>query len=99
DVWLRRAESAVSYAEVQYRGAVASNQRSAGAFSTIDVERRRLRLDVSRLEFERGQALIHAAPERQLAWELSLINSELQRQREEMLQTTPAAQAYPTWWR
>jgi hypothetical protein len=97
EVWLNRAESAVSYADLQWRGAVAANQRTAGVFSPIDVERRRLRLERSRLELERGQALTHAAPDRQLAWELSLMNNELQRLREEILQTVPATPIYPTW--
>ena len=56
DVWLRRAAAALGYADVQWRGAVAANRRLAGTFSPIDVERRRLRLEVDKLEFERGQA-------------------------------------------
>jgi hypothetical protein len=99
EVWLRRAESAVSYADLQWRSAVAANQRSAGVFSPIDVERRRLRLEVSRLELERGQALTHAAPDQQLVWEISLMNNELQRLKEEVLQPVTATPAYPTWWR
>src|SRR5258706_16232153 len=79
EVWLRRAEAGVSYADVQWRGAVAVNQRTSGVFSPIDVERRRLRLEMSRLELERGQALTHAGADQQLAWELSLMNNELQR--------------------
>ena len=99
EAWLSRAESAVSYADLQWRGAVAANQRAAGVFSPIDVERRRLRLEMSRLELERGQALTHSAPDQQLAWELSLMNNELQRLKEEVLQTVPATPIYPIWWR
>ncbi len=97
-VWLRRAESAVSYAEVQWRGAVAANQRASGAFSSIDVERRRLRLAMSKLQLERGKTLLHAEPQRQVAWELSVVSDELQRLREELLQTAPSAPVYHVWW-
>jgi hypothetical protein len=99
EVWLRRAESAMRYAKVQWSGAVAANQRAAAVISPIDVERRRLRLEVSRLELERGQALTLAAPDQQLAWELSVMNNELQRLKEEVLQTVPTTPLYPTWWR
>jgi hypothetical protein len=44
------------------------------------------------------QALTHAAPDQQLAWELNLMNNELQRLKEEVLQTVPATPIYPTWW-
>jgi hypothetical protein len=54
---------------------------------------------MSRLELERGQALTHAAPDQQLAWELSVMNNELQQLKEEVLQTVPTTPIYPTWWR
>jgi hypothetical protein len=99
EVWLRRAAAALAYADVQWRGAVAANQRMAGTFSPIDVERRRLRLEVDLLEFERGQALAQGSAEQKLAWELSLMSNEMQRLKEEVRQTVPTTPLYPSWWR
>jgi hypothetical protein len=99
EVWLRRAAAALAYADVQWRGAVAANQRMAGTFSSIDVERRRLRLEVDKLEFERGQALVQGSGEQKLAWELSLMSNEMQRLKEEVRQSVPTTPLYPSWWR
>jgi hypothetical protein len=99
EVWLRRAAAALAYADVQWRAAVAANQRMAGTVSPIDVERRRLRLEVDRLELERGQALAQGSAEQKLAWELSVMSNEMQRLKEEVRQTVPATPLYPSWWR
>ena len=99
EVWLRRAAAALAYADIQWRGAVAANQRMAGTFSPIDVERRRLRLEVDKLEFERGRALAQGSAEQKLAWELSLMSNEMQRLKEEVRQTVPTTPLYPSWWR
>ena len=99
DIWLRRADAAVGYAEVQWQGAVAANARVAGVISPTDVERRRLRLELNRLALERGEALIHGTPEQKLAWQLSFINNELQQLKDDVRQTVPTAPIYPTWYR
>ena len=99
DVWLRRADADVGYSAVQWRGAVAANRRVAGVISPTDVERRRLRLEMNRLELQRGQALVHAAADRKLAWQLSLINNEMQQLKDEVRQTVPTAPLYPSWLR
>ena len=38
DVWLRRAESAASSAEVQWRGAVSANKRTTGTYGSLDLQ-------------------------------------------------------------
>ena len=98
DVWLRRASAAVAFAQVQSRAAVGANQRMAGTFSPIDVERRRLQLEVSQLELERGQAVAQGSAEQKLAWELSLMSNEIQTLKEEVRQTVPSTPLYPSWW-
>ena len=99
DIWLRRADAAVGYAEVQWQGAVAANARVAGVISPTDVERRRLRLELNRLELERGEALVHGTAEQKLAWQLSLINNELRQLKDDVRQTVPTAPIYPSWYR
>ena len=98
DAWLRRAEAAVAYSEINWRGAVAANARVAGVINPTDVERRRLRLELNRLELERGEALVHATAEQKLTWQLSLITNELQQLKDEVRQTVPTAPIYPTWY-
>lgn len=94
-VWLRRAESESKRAESYWKKAVAVNVRSAKSFETLDIERFRLRAEVARLEFERGQALVQATHEAQLQWEVDLLNNEVQRVKEEATRVTPFIRVYP----
>ncbi len=96
DVWLRRAEAALKYAQTQYSGATAANARRPETINPIDVQRKRLRVEVAQLELERGQAA-EGSPDREQAWRLSVIMTELQTLKEEVRETVPSSPIYPLW--
>lgn len=97
--WLRRAESLVGSAELQWKNALATNRRTPGTVDSIDVERLRLRAEVARLNLERGQLLVDASTEAQLQWQVDLLDNEVQRLNEEVLRKPPPSQGYyPLWW-
>ena len=72
---------------------MAANQRAPGSFEALDIERFRLRAEVTRLQLERGQLLAHASREAQLAWQLELVNNEVQKLKEES-RTAPFSYAW-----
>ena len=82
-VWLSRADSIWKNADTIWKNAVTVNQRSPGTFEALDIERFRLRAEVTRLQLERGQLLASAPRESQLLWQLDLVNGEVQRLKEE----------------
>jgi len=96
--WLHRAESLARSAELQWRNALAANQRTPGTIDATDVERFRLRFEVASLEYQRGQALIGRPREVQLQWQISLLEDQLQRLNREVLRKPPATRYYPLWW-
>jgi hypothetical protein len=97
-VWLRRAETVHKTAETNWKNAVAANQRASGTVEAVDVERFRLRAEVTRLQAARGQKLAQAPREAQLQWEVDLLNYEMQRLREETTRLAPYSRSYPVWW-
>ncbi len=94
--WLRRAELAWQTAETGYKNGMLVNQRTPGTFTTLDIDRYRLRAEIARLQYERGLALVDAPRESQLQWEVELLNGEIQRLKE---QTTrmPALSRFYAW--
>jgi uncharacterized protein YPO0396 len=96
-VWLRRAESIWKNADTIWKNAVTIKQRSTGTFETLDIERFRLRAEVTRLQLERGQLLVRGPRESQLQWQLDLVNNEVQRLKEES-RTAPFARFWRVWW-
>jgi len=96
-VWLRRAESIWKNADTIWKNAVTIKQRSTGTFETLDIERFRLRAEVTRLQLERGQLLVRGPRESQLQWQLDLVNNEVQRLTEES-RTAPFARFWRVWW-
>jgi hypothetical protein len=93
-VWLRRAEAAWKSGETAWKNAVAANQRSPRTFGALDVERLRLRAEVTRLQWERGQQLAAAPRESQLQWQVDVLNYELERQKEEGPRVAPFIRYY-----
>jgi hypothetical protein len=96
-VWLRRAESSVRSARQRWRDAVAANQRVQDTIPAIDVERFRLRAEVARLQFDRGRKLAAASRDAQLAWQVELLNDELELLKEETTRIAPFVRYYPIW--
>jgi hypothetical protein len=95
-VWLRRAETIWKNADTIWKNSVAVNQRSSGAFEALDIERFRLRAEVTRLQLERGQLLAHAPREAQVQWQFDLVNNEIQRLKEES-RVAPFARYWKLW--
>ena len=97
--WLSRAESLARSAELQWKNALAANQRARGTVDATDVERLRLRSEVARLNLERGQLLVDASPEAQMQWQINVLDNEVQRLNEEVLRKPPPSRGYhPLWW-
>lgn len=98
-VWLRRAEAAWKTADATWKNSTAVNQRSPGTFEALDIERFRLRAEVTRLQLERGRQFAGASREVQLQWQLDVLNYEIERQKEENSRIAPFVRYYPNWWR
>jgi hypothetical protein len=96
-VWLQRAEADWKGAETAWKAATAANETVPGTFETIDIDRFRLRAEVARLQFDRGQALAGAGHDVQMKWEIDLLNNQVQRLKEESRQSTLSIGVYPFW--
>jgi hypothetical protein len=96
-VWLRRAEAERKSAETSWQSASAANQRVPGTIGALDIERLRLRAEVARLQLERGRTLVDAGREAQLAWQVDLLDNQVQRLKEEAGRATSFVGFYPVW--
>jgi hypothetical protein len=102
--WLERAQADYREAQSRWQSAVAVNSQTAGTFKPQDIERFRLRSDVYRLQVARGQSLVKAPREQQLAWRVELLDNELKRVKEDALLIAPIVPRsynyyyYPIWW-
>ena len=96
-VWLRRADTIRKNADTIWKNAATINRQSPGTFETLDVERFRLRAEVTRLQVERGLLLAHAPREAQLQWQIELVNNEVQRLKEES-RSAPFSRFWKVWW-
>jgi hypothetical protein len=103
-VWLRRARADFAKTETRWRKAVAVNRQAPKTFDSRDVERYRLRAEVDRLQYQRGQQLAAAPREAQLEWRVELLTNELDRVKEDAIRASPPARtrsyyyAFPVWW-
>jgi hypothetical protein len=95
--WIERADAERRSAETTWKNAVAANQSVPDTVAAADVERFRLRVQVAKLQLERGQSLVNAGREAQLQWQSELLDNQVQRLKEENRQPTPYV-AYPDWW-
>ncbi len=71
--WLKRAEVEQKVTETTWKNATAVNDRAPGTYDPLDIERFRLRAEVAKLQFERGQKLVDAGRETQLQWEIDML--------------------------
>lgn len=95
--WLRRIESSVRAAEASYNSARVANQRSPGTVDAMDVERMRLRMEIARLQLERGKLLAGSNVEQQLRWQVQVLNDEVAHLKVQTSRITPQTRLYP--WR
>jgi hypothetical protein len=96
-VWLQRAEAEQRTAETTWKIATAVNGRLPGTFDVLDVERYRLRAEVAKLQLERGQALVDSGLEAKLQWKIDMLDSQVQRLKEESRQPASYLPIYPFW--
>jgi hypothetical protein len=96
-IWLRRAESSFQSATTRWKNAVAANRRVPDTIPVLDVDRFRLRAEVARLQWQRGQKLAKAPREQQLAWQVDLLNDEMELLKEETSRVAPFVRYYPIW--
>lgn len=96
-VWLRRAESAFQSATTRWKNAVAANRRVPDTIPALDVDRFRLRAEVAELQWQRGKKLAGAPREQQLAWQVDLLNDEMELLKEETTRVAPFVRYYPIW--
>jgi hypothetical protein len=96
-VWLQRAEAEQKSAETTWNNAKAVNGRAPRTFDPLDIERFRLRAEVAKLQFERGQSLVDSGREAQLKWEIDLLDNQVQRLKEKSRSATPTIR-FPSWW-
>jgi hypothetical protein len=97
--WLERAATEQRAAEALWTIATTANSHLPGTFDALDVERYRLRAEVARLQFERGQALIAAAADAQMQWKIEMLDNQVQRLKEEARLRPAVFRAYPYWLR
>jgi hypothetical protein len=98
-VWLRSAEKKAAAAKTAWESAVAANKRTKGTVEATDVDRLRLRSQVLRLNFERGQSLANEPREAQLEWRVSSLGDEVERLSEVVLRNAPSRSGnQPVWY-
>jgi hypothetical protein len=81
--WLRRAQSALRGAEVNLKNANNVNQQAPGTFHPLDIDRLRLRVEIAKMQLERGKSLANASPDAKLQWQVDMLNDEVARLREQ----------------
>jgi hypothetical protein len=104
-VWLRRAQSELQSATTRWKYALAANERLKSSksgknlFDASDIERFRLRAEVGRLQYLRGNQLVGAPRAAQLEWQVELLNNEVDRlKEEEAVRVAPSIRYYPIYW-
>lgn len=95
--WVRRVESNLKTAEASYSSAQTANQRQPGTVDTLDLERLRLRVEISKLQLERGRTLASAPLDQKLEWQVQVLNDEVARLKEQTSRIAPQTRVYP--WR
>jgi hypothetical protein len=96
--WLERAAAEQRTAEASWTVAQAVNRLAPGTFGPREVECYRLRAEVAKLQYERGQALVGADLEAQSQWKMDLLDNQVQRLNEETRRSATNIRTYPYWW-
>lgn len=96
-IWLHRAQSVYRSAHNRWQTALAANRQVKDTIPALDVDRFRLRTEVARLQLERGRRLVGAPREAQLAWQVEMLNNEIELLKEETSRVAPFVRYYPIW--
>jgi len=94
---LRAAEAGAQSADKNWQSAVAANKVVPTTIDSVDVERLRLRAEVYRLNVERGRQIMNASRDVQLAWQVSVLDNEVDRLNEAIFRMSRPQAAYPLW--
>jgi hypothetical protein len=95
--WVRRVESNMKTAEASLASARTANQRQPGTVDPLDVQRLELRVEIAKLQLDRGKLLANAALDQKLEWQVQVLNDEVARLKEQTSRIAPQTRVYP--WR
>src|SRR4029079_4507628 len=90
--WVRRVESSLKTAEASLASARTANQRQTGTVDPLDVQRLELRVEISKLQRDRGKLLANAPLDQKLEWQVQVLNDEVARPKK---QKSPIAPTKP----
>ncbi len=82
ETWIQRADLAVRLAEANLKKAKDVDQLVPGTVQPLDFQRLRLRVDIARLQLERGRSLAKSPVEARLQWQIEMLNDGLTRLKE-----------------
>jgi hypothetical protein len=95
--WVRRVESNMKTAEASLASARTANQRQPGTVDPLDVQRLELRVEIAKLQLDRGKLLANAPLDQKLEWQVQVLNDEVARLKEQTSRIAPQTRVYP--WR
>jgi hypothetical protein len=95
--WVRRVESNMKTAEASLASARTANQRQPGTVDPLDVQRLELRVEIAKLQLDRGKLLANAPLDQKLEWQVQVLNDEVSRLKEQTSRIAPQTRVYP--WR
>ena len=95
--WVRRVESNMKTAEASLASARTANQRQPGTVDPLDVQRLVLRVEIAKLQLDRGKLLANAPLDQKLEWQVQVLNDEVARLKEQTSRIAPQTRVYP--WR
>lgn len=81
-LWIVRSELDLENRQVELQVATDSNQRIPGAYTPLDMERKRASVELARLRVERGKSLANGSSEERLQWQLEMTVEEINRAQE-----------------
>ena len=83
-IWIERAEVEQRTAEAKLKQVLDTERAVPGTFSTVDLDRFRVGVEMAKLQVERGRSLVDAPSEAKLHWQMEMIGDSLVRLREQI---------------
>ena len=81
--WIERAEVDRRTAEAKLKRILETEKAIPGTFTTTDIDRFRIGVELARLRVEQGRALVKGTPEARLQWQLDMLGDAVTRLREQ----------------